>query len=164
MESNDTDDTPPQSGVDTYERQRGEELRQWQMQERAERLKPLSAILSELARRLLMIHCDWEAQEQMHLDYIRLEARARPEAEIVLVDCRWAEDVIWPEYGVVEVSLARFDRFQVISIGTPEIFEEDPGWPSHVMALLVQEVEQEIVSQALIAPEGVTSLVPWFIQ
>jgi len=28
------------------------------------------------------------------------------------------------------------------------------------MALLVQEVEQEIVSQALIAPEGITSLVP----
>ena len=142
------------------DRRHGEELRQWQVQERAERLKALSSVLSELARRLLMIHCDWEIQEQIHLDHASLEARARPEAEAVVVDCRWAEDVIWPECVVVEVSMARFDNCQVISIGTPEIFEEDPGWPSRVMALLVQEVEQEIVSQALIAPEGITSLVP----
>ena len=159
-ETNDTDNSVPQSGVDPCERRRGEELRQWQAQERAERLKVLSAILSELARRLLMAHPGWEVQEQVHLDHASLEARGRPEAEAVVVDCRWAEDVIWPECVVVEVSIARFDNCQVISIGTPEIFEEDPGWPSRVMALLVQEVEQEIVSQALIAPEGITSLVP----
>ena len=126
------------------------------MQERAERLQTLSSILSELARQLLMIHCDGEIQEQIHLDHTSLEARARPEAEAVVVDCRWDEDVIWPECVVVEVSIARFDNCQVISIGTPEIFEEESGWPSYVMTLLVREVEQEIVSQALIAPEGIT--------
>ena len=142
------------------DRRHGEELRQWQVQERAERLKALSAILSKLTRRLLMVHCNWEIQEQIHLDYISLEARARPEAEIVVVACRWADDAIWPERGVVDVSIARFDDFQVISIGPPEVFEDEPDWPSYVMAVLVQEVEQEIASQALIAPEGVTIAAP----
>ena len=155
-ETNDTDNSVPQSGVDPCERRRGEELRQWQAQERAERLKVLSAILSELARRLLMAHPGWEVQEQVHLDHASLEARARPEAEAVVVDCRWAEDARWRDYGPAEVSLARFADFRVI--GTPDAYEYEPDWPSHVMEPLVQEVELEVTSQALIAPEGVTSL------
>ncbi len=161
-EINDINNSLRHSDVASCERRRGDELRQWQMQERAERLKALSAILSELTRRLLMVHSEWQIQEQMHLDYISLEARARPEAEIVVVNCRWADDAIWGGDEVVEVSIARFDNFQAISMGPPKIFEDEIGWPSHHMALLVQEVEQEIASQALIAPEGITSLVPWF--
>ncbi len=153
-ETNDTDNSPPQSGVDPCERRRGEELRQWQAQERAERLKALSAILSELARRLLMAHPDWEVQEQVHLDHASLEARARPEAEAVVVECRWLEDVLWQDYGPVEVSVARFADFRVV--GNPGSFDHEPGWPSPVMEPLVQEVEQEVVSQALIAAHGFT--------
>lgn len=153
-ETNDTDDAPPQSGVEPCERRRGEELRQWQAQERAERLKVLSAILSELARRLLTAHPDWEVQEQVHLDHVSLEARERPEAEAVVVECRWAEDARWRGLGAVEASVARFADFRVV--GTPDAFEYEPGWPSHVMEPLVHEVEQEVVSQALIAAQGFT--------
>lgn len=136
------------------DRRRGEELRQWQAQERAERLQALSAPVSELARRLLMAHPDWEIQEQVHLDHASLEARALPEAEAVVVECRWAEDARWRGLGAVEASVARFADFRVV--GTPDAFEYIPGWPSHVMEPLVQEVEQEVISQALIAAQGFT--------
>lgn len=136
------------------DRRHGEELRQWQAQERAERLQALSAIVSELARRLLMAHADWEIQEQVHLDHASLEARALPEAEAVVVECRWAEDARWRGLGAVEASVARFAGFRVV--GTPDAFEYEPGWPSHVMEPLVQDVEQEVVSQALIAAQGFT--------
>ena len=153
-ETNDTDNSVPQSGVDPCERRRGEELRQWQAQERAERLQVLSAILSELARRLLMAHPGWEVQEQVHLDHTSLEARARPEAEAVVVECRWLEDARWRDYSPVEVSVARFVDFRVA--GPPGSFDHEPGWPSPVMEPLVQEVEQEVASQALIAAQGLT--------
>ena len=136
------------------DRRRGEEMRQWQAQERAERLQALSTPVSELARRLLMAHPDWEIQEQIHLDHASLEARARPEAEAVVVECRWAEDARWRGMGAVEASVARFTDFRVV--GTPDSFEYEPGWPSHVMEPLVQEVEQEVVSQALIAAQDFT--------
>jgi len=158
-ETNDTDNSVPQSGVDPCERRRGEDLRQWQVQERTERLQVLIVILSELAGRLLMMHPDWEVQEQIHLDHVSLEARARPEAETVVVDCRWAEDARWRDYGPAEVSLARFADFRVI--GTPDAYEYDPDWPSHVMEPLVQEIELEVAAQAMIAPEGVTRIAPW---
>ena len=136
------------------DRRRGEEMRQWQAQERAERLQALRTPVSELARRLLMAHPDWEIQEQVHLDHASLEARARPEAEAVVVECRWAEDARWRGLGAVEASVARFTDFRVV--GTPDAFEYEPGWPSHVMEPLVQEVEQEVVSQALIAAQDFT--------
>ena len=138
------------------DRRRGEEMRQWQAQERAERLQAVSAPVSELARRLLMAHPDWEVQEQVHLDYASLEVRARPEAEAVVVQCRWAEDAKWRGLGAVEASVTRFADFRVV--GTPDAYEYEPGWPSHVMEPLVHEVEQEVVSQALIAAEGFTCL------
>lgn len=144
------------------DRRRGEELRQWQAQERAERLQALSAPVSELARRLLMAHPDWEIQEQVHLDHTSLEARARPEADAVVVECRWSEDARWRGCGAVEVSMSRFAAFRVVA--TADAFEYETGRSSHGMEHLVQkierEVEQEIVSQALIAPEGVTRLAP----
>ena len=127
---------------------------QWQVQKRAESLQALSSVLSELARRLLMIHCDWEIQEQIHLDHASLEARARPEAEAVVVECRWLEDARWRDYSPVEVSVARFVDFRVA--GPPGSFDHEPGWPSPVMEPLVQEVEQEVASQALIAAQGLT--------
>ena len=153
-ETNDTDNSVPQSDAASCERRRGEDLRQWQVQERTERLQVLIVILSELAGRLLMMHPDWEVQEQIHLDHVSLEARARPEAEAVVVECRWAEDARWRGLGAVEASVARFTDFRVV--GTPDSFEYEPGWPSHVMEPLVQEVEQEVVSQALIAAQDFT--------
>lgn len=42
------------------DRLRGEDRRRWQTQERAKRLQALSAPVTELARRLLMAHPDWE--------------------------------------------------------------------------------------------------------
>ena len=136
------------------DRLRGEDRRRWQTQERAKRLQALSAPVTELARRLLMAHPDWEIQEQVHLDHASLEARARPEAEAVVVECRWAEDARWRGLGAVEASVARFADFRVV--GTPNSFDHEPGWPSPVMEPLVREVEQEVVSQALIAAQGFT--------
>ena len=136
------------------DRLRGEDRRRWQTQERAKRLQALSAPVTELARRLLMAHPDWEIQEQVHLDHASLEARARPEAEAVVVECRWAEDARWRGLGAVEASVARFADFRVV--GTPNSFDHEPGWPSPVMEPLVQEVEQEVASQALIAAQGLT--------
>jgi len=136
------------------DRLRGEDRRRWQTQERAKRLQALSAPVTELARRLLMAHPDWEIQEQVHLDHASLEARARPEAEAVVVECRWAEDARWRGLGAVEASVARFADFRVV--GTPNSFDHEPGWPSPVMEPLVQEVEQEVASQALIAAQGFT--------
>ncbi len=139
------------------ERRRGEELRQWQAQERTQRLQSLSAPVAELARRLLMTHPNWEIQEQVHLDHASLEARAQPEAEAVVVECRWAEDARWRGFEAVEASVTRFAGFRVV--GTQDAFEYIPGWPSHVMEPLVQEVEQEVTAQALIAAQGCTNLV-----
>ena len=47
------------------------------------------------------------------------------------------------------------------AIGTPDAYEYDPEWPSQVMELLVQEVELDVASQAMIAPEGVTRIALW---
>ena len=158
MEINDTDYSLPQSGVDSCERRRGEDLRHWQVQERTERFQVLIAILSDLAERLLMAHPDWEVQDQVHLEHSSLEARARPVAEAVVVECRWSEDARWQGLGAVEVSVAGFAGFRFVA--TPDPFEYETGRSSHGLEHLVQsierEVEQEIVSQSLIAPEGVT--------
>ena len=136
----------------------GEDRRQWQAKERAKRLQALIAPLTELSRRLLMAHPEWEIQEQVHLDHASLEARARPEAEAVVVECRWLEDAQWQDFGPVEVSVARFADFRVA--GPPGSFDHEPGWPSPVMEPLVQEVEEEVVSQALIAAQSFTCLEP----
>lgn len=162
METNDTSNPVRHSGAASCERRCGEDLRQWQVQERTERLQVLIAILSELARRLLMAHPDWEVQEQVHLDHTSLEARARPVAEAVVVECRWSEDARWRGCGAVEVSVSRFAAFPVVA--TLDALECEAGWSWHGLEHLVQgiewEVEQEIVSRALIAPEGVTRLAP----
>ncbi len=162
MEINDTNNSLPQSCVDAWERQRGDELRQWQMQERAERLKVLRVILSELAGRLLIMHPDWEIQEQIHLDHASLESRARPNAEAVVVECRWAEDARWQGLGAVEVSIVRFANFRVVAIPDPFEYETDRTWHGlgHLVQGIEREVEQEIVLQALITPEVVTRLAP----
>jgi hypothetical protein len=155
METNDADNTLPPSGMDACERQRGEELRGWQAQERAKRLQDLIAIVAEIGCCLLMAHPGWEIQEQVHLDHTSLEVRARPEAEMVVVECKWAEDLEWQGYGAVEVSIARFTDFRVVS--APDAFEYTPEWPSVAVDALVSEVEQEVAAQALIAGQGLVN-------
>ena len=88
---------------------RGDELRQWQMQKRVECLKARNEILSEMIGRLLIVHFDWDIEEQMHrrtnasknkcieeqmhLDHISLKARVQPEAEVFVVDSRLKKSI-----------------------------------------------------------------------
>ena len=57
----------------------------------AECLTAVNGILSEMIRRLLVVHFDWDIQEQMHLDYISLKTRARPEG--FMVNCRLKKSI-----------------------------------------------------------------------
>jgi hypothetical protein len=154
-ESYDADNTLPQPSGDSCEHRRGEELRRWQVQEHTKLLHDLIVIVSEIACSLLMAHPDWEIQEQVHLDHTSLEVRSRTEAETVVVECRWAEDLEWQDYGAVEVSIARFTDFRVVS--APDVFEYTPEWPSAAIDALVSEIEQEVNAQALIAGQGLES-------
>lgn len=66
--------------------------------------------------------------------------------------------------GAVEVSIVRFAYFRAVATPDPIEYEtiRTPYGMEHLVQGIEREVEQEIVSQALVAPEGVTSLVPWF--
>ena len=84
----------------------GEELRQWQVEARRAALQPLFAPILLLAQRLLAAHRNWEVQEQMHLDYLSLEVRVRPDAEPILIECRLSEDVQLQGKGALELRVA----------------------------------------------------------
>ena len=104
---------------------RGEELRQWQAQERKNLLQPLIALTCELICRLLMAHPGWLVQEQLHLDYASLEVAASPQAEVVLAEARWAEGHEWQGTGAVQICLPVCENFTVV--GPPGRFAYVPG-------------------------------------
>ena len=91
----------------------GNDLCRWQTEAHRVRLQPLFVPIRLLAQRLLAAHRDWEVLEQMHLDYFSLEVRARPDAELILIECRWAEDVQLQGTGALELRLAEPFGFDV---------------------------------------------------
>ncbi len=161
------------------ERGRGEDLRCWQAEHRAECLRPLSGPISQVTRRLLAAHPDWAAQEQMHLGHVSLEVAACPEAEPVVVECRWAEALQWQGTGAVELSLAGLAGCGVagtpnVLAGTPveglaraaaDMPDAGPERLSMVLDTVLMEaflgwVEQEVAFQTFLASQAPVDFLP----
>lgn len=124
-----------------------EERRQGAFEERTRRLEPLSRVILHLARRILMRHPDWDVQEQVHFQFVRLEIAADARAEPVIVECCWDEDVFWEGAEAIGVSIVQNDPWYIANwldafLGPPHL--------NYPMNLLLAEVEKDVVSQALI--------------
>ena len=143
------------------ERGHGEDLRLWQAQERAKRLKPLIDLSDELARRVLVTHPNWDVQQQMHLQHTGLEISADPHGDTTVVECRWAERHPWQGTNAVQICLPIYADFTIA--GLPEQFADSldgsPDLTDKVLAELCQEVRYQ-VSLLELWPSGLPPKVP----
>lgn len=143
------------------ERGHGEDLRLWQAQDRAKRLKPLIDLTDELARRVLVTHPNWDVQQQMHLQHTGLEISADPQADTTVVECRWAERHPWQGTNAVQICLPIYADFTVI--GLPEQFADSPDGSPDLTDKVLTELCAEVRFQVSLLeawPSGLPPNVP----